>query len=81
MGTQNMRRQDDLMVEYKVLITEGCYVDGKLLDGTDRRILLDTGVSKSFMLEGFYLNCPNIAFFVSFCFKNQMYIFWKGPTC
>ena len=33
---------------------------GKLLDGTDCKIFLDKGASKSFISKTFYLNCPSL---------------------
>ena len=35
MYTLSMKRQGDLKVEYKLPIIEDCYMDGKLLDGTN----------------------------------------------
>ena len=40
MGTENMGRQDDLKSEHKLSITDEWYVDGKLVDRTNCRILL-----------------------------------------
>ena len=37
---------------------QGCTV-GKLLDGTECQILLDTGASKSFMSKSHYLHCKS----------------------
>ena len=41
-----MRRQDELKAGHKDLIIEICYIGGKLLDGTDFKIILITGMSK-----------------------------------
>ena len=49
LGKTNMIWEDHLMVEEKFLITEQGYTVGKLLDGMECQILLDTGASKSFM--------------------------------
>ena len=56
LGLSKMRRQDELKAEHEVSITEDCYIHGKLLDGTDCKILLDMGASKPFMSKTFYLN-------------------------
>ena len=42
----SMTRNDKMAVEEKFLITEQGYTVGKLLDGTECQILLDTGASK-----------------------------------
>ena len=55
-----MRRQNALKAEQKVPITEDCCISCKLLDRADHKILLDTGASKLFMSETFYLNCPSL---------------------
>ena len=65
-----MRIQDDLKVEQKAPTTEDCYIPGTLLDGTDCKILLDTGVSRSFMSKNFYLNCPSLNCLHRFVSKN-----------
>ena len=41
-----MIQEDNLKVEEKFLMTEQGYTVGKLLDGTECQILLDTGASK-----------------------------------
>ena len=38
-------------------ITGQVFTSGKLLDGTDCRILLDTGTTKSYMSKSFYMQC------------------------
>ena len=44
------------MVEEKFLITEQEDTVGKLLDGMECQILLDTGASKSFMSKLYFLH-------------------------
>ena len=51
LGKLRMAQGDNLNVEERFLITEQGYPVGKLLDGTECQILLDTGASKSFMPE------------------------------
>ena len=55
-----MKRQDELKAEYKTPIMENCYIKGKLLDGTDCKVLFDTGASKSFMSKTFHFNSPSL---------------------
>ena len=49
LGMSKMRRQDGFNVKHRTPRTEDCYIQGKLLDSTDCKVLLDMGVSKSFM--------------------------------
>ena len=38
----------------------GIHTSGKLLDGTECQVLLDTGASKSFMSKSFYMQCNDM---------------------
>ena len=51
-----MKRQDELTAEQKAPITENCYIPGRLIDGTDYKILHNEGAYKSFMSKIFFLN-------------------------
>ena len=53
LGMPKMRRQDELKAECKAHMTEDCYIPGKLLGGTDCKILLNTGESNSFLCKTF----------------------------
>ena len=44
---------------------------GKLLDGTECQILLDTGTSKSFMLKSYYMCCKSLHSLPKFTSKTQ----------
>ena len=44
---------------------------GKLLDGTECQILLDTGASKSFMSKSHYLQCKSLHSLPNFTSKMQ----------
>ena len=44
---------------------------GKLLDGTECQILLDTGASKSFMSKSHYLHCKSLHSLPKFALKTQ----------
>ena len=46
-----------LRAEESFPISEHGYTTGKLLDGTECQLLLDTGASKSFMSKSFYMQC------------------------
>ena len=55
-----MTQGDNLNVEDRFLITEQGYTVGKLLDGTECQMLLDTGASKPFMSKFHYLHCKSL---------------------
>ena len=59
------------MIEKKFPITEQGYTVGKLLDGTECQILLDTGASKSFMSKSYYLHCKSLHSLPKFASKTQ----------
>ena len=44
---------------------------GKLLDGTECQILLDTGTSKSFMSKSYYMCCKSLHSLPKFASKMQ----------
>ena len=50
-----MKRKDKVKAEERFPISEQGYVSGKLLDGSECHILLDTGASKSYMSKSYYL--------------------------
>ena len=52
-------------------ISEQGYTVGKLLDGTECQILLDTGASKSFMSKSHYLCCKSLYSLPKFAFRTQ----------
>ena len=47
------------------------YTVGKLMDGTECQILLDTGASKSFMSKSYYLCCKALHLLPKFASKMQ----------
>ena len=55
LGRVDMTRDKDLMVEQKFLISQSGYTLGKLMDGTECQLLLDTGGSHS---------CPNHTIYI-----------------
>ena len=48
-------RNNTVKVEESFPISEHGYISGKLLDGTECQLLLDTGMHKSFMSKSFYM--------------------------
>ena len=57
LGKSDRFKSDRLKAEESFPISEQGYTLGKLLDGTDFQLLLDTGTSKSFMSKSYYMCC------------------------
>ena len=66
-----MTQDKDLMVEQKFPISKSGYTFGKLMDGMECQILLDTGASKSFMSKSYYLYCKALHSLPKFASKTQ----------
>ena len=71
LGKTNVTRDKDLMVEQKFPISKSGYTLGKLMDGMECQILLDTGASKSFMSKSYYLHCKALHSLPKFALKTQ----------
>ena len=54
------KRNQQLKAEESFPISEHGYTSGKLLDGTECQLLLDTRASKSFMSKSFYMQCQSL---------------------
>ena len=54
LGRSDRKRNDRLTAEESFPISEHRYTLGKLLDGTECQLFLDTGASKLFMSKSFY---------------------------
>ena len=59
------------MVEQRFPISKSGYTVGKLMDGMECQILLDTGASKSLMLKSYYLCCKASHSLPKFASKTQ----------
>ena len=57
LGRSDREKCEKLRAEEAFPISEQGYTLGKLLDGTECQLLLDTGASKSFMLKSHYICC------------------------
>ena len=57
LGRSNRAKCDKVKAEESFPISEQGYTLGKLLDGTECQLLLDTGARKSFMLKSYYIHC------------------------
>ena len=62
LGRTNMIRDNKIAAEEKFPMSEQGYTTGRLLDGTECQILLDTRASKSFMSKSHYLHCKSLHF-------------------
>ena len=59
LGKVNIKKENKITAEEKFPISVQGYTTGKLLDGTECQVLLDTGASKSFMSKSHYLHCKS----------------------
>ena len=57
LGKIGMRREDIMKAEESFPISEQGFVMGRILNGEECQILLDTGASKSYMSKSYYLRC------------------------
>ena len=64
-------RNDKLKAGESFPISEHGYTSGKLLDGTECQLLLDTGATKSFMSKSFYMQCKSLLSLPKFVSKTQ----------
>ena len=63
LGRIDMNRASKIRTKEKFPISEQGYTVGKLLDGMECQILLDTGASRSFMSKSPYLRCKSLHFY------------------
>ena len=71
LGRIDMIRTSKIKVKEMFPISEQGYTVGKLLDGTECQILLDTGASESFMSKSHYLHCKSLYSIPKFASKTQ----------
>ena len=67
-----------MIVEEKFPISKSGYTVGKLMDGIECQILLDTGASKSFMSKSYNLHCKAIHSLPKFTSKMQRFQVGNG---
>ena len=60
LGQTNMTRDMEVKAEENFPITSHGYTKGKLLDGTECDILVDTGVNKSYMSKSYFMRCKSL---------------------
>ena len=71
LGRVGKENQHKLKAEESFPISEHGYTLGRLLDGTECQLLLDTGVSKSFMSKSFYMQCKSLHSLPKFASRTQ----------
>ena len=64
-------KSDKVKAEESFPISEHGYTLGKLLDGTECQLLLDTGASQSFMSKSYYMQCKSLHSLPKFALKTQ----------
>ena len=72
-----MTQDKDLMVEQRFPISMSGYTVGKLMDEMECQILLDTGVSKSFLSKSYYLHCKTLHSLPRFASFFNLFSFFK----
>ena len=71
LGRKDMKREDIMKAEESFPISEQGFIIGKLMNGEECQILLDTGVSKSYMSKSYYLKCKSLHKLPMFTSKTQ----------
>ena len=71
LGQTNMTRSTRIKVEERFPITGQGFASGKLLDGMECQILLDTGATKSYMSKLYYLQCKTLHALLKFSSNMQ----------
>ena len=71
LGKAGRSKNNKIKAEESFPISEQWYTMGKLLDGTECQILLDTGASKSFMSKSYYMCCTSLHSLPKFASKTQ----------
>ena len=71
LGKIDMKREDIMKAEESFPISEQGFVIGKVLNGEECQILLDTGASKSYMSKSYYLRCKALHDLPKFASKTQ----------
>ena len=78
LGKSDSSTSDKHKAEESFPISEQGYMLGKLLDGTECQLLLDTGASKSYMSKSFYMHCKSLHTLPKFASKTQRIQVGKG---
>ena len=71
LGGKDMKREEVMKADESFPILEQGFVIGKLMNGEECQILLDTGASKSYMSKSYYLKCKSLHKLPKFTSKTQ----------
>ena len=71
LGRVDKGSNSKLKAEESFPISEHGYTTGKMLDGIECQLLLDTGAGKSFMSKSFYMQCRSLHLLPKFASKTQ----------
>ena len=71
LGKIDMKREDIMKAEESCPISEQSFVIGKVFNGEECQILLDTGMSKSYMSKSYYLRCMHCMIYLSLLPKHR----------
>ena len=71
LGQTKMTRDTKIKAEERFPITGQGFASGKLLDGMECQILLDTGATKSYMSKLYYLRCKTLHALPKFSSNTQ----------
>ena len=71
LGQTNMTRSTRIKAKERFPITGQGFASGKLLDGMECQILLDTGATKSYMSKLYYLQCKTLHALPKFSSNTQ----------
>ena len=71
LGQADMTRNTKIKAEERFPITGQGFASGKLLDGMECKILLDTGATKSYMSKSYYLRCKTLHALPKFSSNTQ----------
>ena len=72
LGKTSIFKDNKITAEEKFMISEQGYTTGKLLDGTECQILLDTRASKSFMSKSHCWHCKSLHSLPKFAQRIQV---------
>ena len=76
LGQTKIMRDTKIKAEERFPITGQGFALGKLLDGTECQILLDTGSTKSYMSKSYYLHCKT-ACITKILFQHSREFEWE----
>ena len=71
LGQTKMTRETKIKAKERFPITGQGFASGKLLDGMECQILLDTGATKSYMSKSYYLQCKTLHVLPKFSSTTQ----------